>query len=88
MSAHTPGPRIVEPDNDEYGNVYWAVHGKDYEFVANFDNRADALLDAAAPELLEAAIELANLSNDELTALAEAYRRLDAAIAKATGEKP
>ena len=53
-SKYTPGPRTVDRDDAEDGNIYYAVHGQDYEFVANFDKKADAILDAAAPDLLEA----------------------------------
>lgn len=51
---HTPGPRTVDRDDGENGEIYYAVHGAGYDFVANFDNRADAVLDAAAPDLLAA----------------------------------
>ena len=54
------------------------------------NDKANARLIAAAPELLEAAIELKDVCNRPAAARtrAEAWRKLDAAIAKATGDTP
>ena len=54
MKAFTPGPRTVDRDDSEDGSIYYAVYGAGYDFIANFDKRGDALLDAAAPDLLAA----------------------------------
>lgn len=57
----TPGPRSVGCDDDEDGQFYYPVHGTDYEWVANFRKKADAQLDAAAPDLLAALIRISQL---------------------------
>lgn len=94
---HTPGPRTVERDDGEDGEIYYAVHGQNYEFVSNFHSKADAHLDAAAPELLDALIKLnaecirlAKLERNRGIAKSgaprELYDTVQAAIAKATGD--
>ena len=88
MSTHTPGPWLIEPTDTSKAIVtddcvicemaVWAYeHQKEIE--------ANALLIAAAPDLLEAAIALqvaAPLEKSEWNAAAD---KLDKAIAKATG---
>ena len=94
-NMHTAGPWIasldhsgshwrVEPDSAEYLNDGWVIavefHGPQAE--------ANALLAAAAPELLEALVELDRVyeTGDFETEFRPALDRARAAIAKATGE--
>ena len=58
---HTPGNWTCERQDDDSGDIYWAIHGKDYEFVVNVHDeghfgtaQANAHLIAAAPEMKEA----------------------------------
>ena len=88
MSTHTPGPWLIEPTDTSKAIVtddcvicemaVWSYeHQKEIE--------ANALLIAASPDLLEAAIALqvaAPLGQSEWNAAAY---KLDKAIAKATG---
>ena len=98
MKAHTPGPWEV---SDTGGNIYGAtgdvvasIHGLPKPHLAG-ERRANALLVAAAPELLEAlekcrkALEVATtpLSMDREEVIA-AQNLARYAIAKATGEAP
>ena len=102
MSKHTPGPWVFEardgdhPLNDQDGwgcDGLWAVDGGfilgagpgwDSSYVAPDD--ADARLIAAAPELLEALVDLVAFYPPDSTDAAVTSAR--AAIAKATGELP
>lgn len=100
MSKHTPGPWEVDfetypimvrsqsetwPLVDELGNE----EGRAGVFIANTgDNKANARLIAAAPDLLEALCKLAELY-DAMGAPRGPCRIIaDAAIDKATGEQP
>ena len=81
MSAHTPGPWKASGNGVHAGMRCVALtHFEPWEQRA-----ADARLIAAAPELLEAAIELKDVCNRPSAARtrAEAWRKLDKAIAKA-----
>jgi hypothetical protein len=92
--AHTPGPWesswqfIVAPDpNGIQPDIYIAeIVETDDEgrAAAPEQQRANAHLIAAAPELLEAAEEV--IANWETGDLAQAVRALDAAIASAKGD--
>ena len=87
MNNHTQGPWTIGDDCCVYGN-----HGIIRPFVAQIaddyndgETQANARLIAAAPDLLEAADDaLADLEGYEFAA--ETIRKLQAAIAKATGE--
>lgn len=101
MSKHTPGPWAVDADAypifiysesetwpliDELGNE----EGCKGAFIANTgDNKANARLIAAAPELLEAlqAIVKSLVDQDDEGMIEHAQQMIDArvAIAKATG---
>ena len=99
---HTPGPWEADfetypimvrsqsetwPLVDELGNE----EGRAGVFIANTgDNKANARLIAAAPELLEALKQIVNVwdTNPDVITYAELTRSARAAIAKATGEQP
>ena len=65
MTEHTPGPwsyRSLPKDNRDLNRVYW-VDGPDHSHIADIFSTGDmaeanAALIAAAPDLLEALIEL------------------------------
>jgi hypothetical protein len=96
MSKHTPGPWEADfetypimvcsqsetwPLVDELGNE----EERAGVFVANTgDNKANARLIAAAPDLLEMLVEAANFIQPYSVGQ-ELLERIDAAIAKATG---
>ena len=96
-AQHTPGPWEVHPTT-----LHPAVRSVGTANAAprrictagsmngNPVDERNARLIAAAPELLEAAIELKDACNRPAAARtrAEAWRKLDAAIAKATGDTP
>lgn len=95
-TKHTPGPWVM--DDAQPGDLFrYVLHGNGDSFGyicristnGNANADADARLIAAAPELLEAVIELKDVCNRPSAARtrAEAWRKLDKAIAKATGEK-
>jgi hypothetical protein len=57
-TQHTPGPWTYEysndvGDDDAYFIEFYEVRTPDYKEVARVDNKADARLIAAAPDLLE-----------------------------------
>lgn len=93
--THTPGPNTAIP-SDHLGDPAWAVRCHDGDLLAVGCLRGDALLYAAAPELLDAAklaLEVAEShirSEYEGTSMLNAlWAELDpvrAAIAKAEGE--
>lgn len=105
MGEHTPGPWIAEPA-DMFGdhNIVLA-EGDDWRAIAAVVSNmrpeqevaANALLTAAAPDLLEAALMMRHLRNGTEMTYEDAYdsmfksggrdawKTLDAAIAKATG---
>jgi hypothetical protein len=103
MSAHTPGPWVVAPERcanwwgkHEAGTV---VVGPDHDpicatnddGIATTDDIANAILIAAAPDLLAACKEFADAVYDTATrkhcggVMRDRLARLDAAIAKAEG---
>lgn len=97
MSKHTPGPwfeTVVPTSAGSAINIHSADHriaiiyvdgirkGIDDELPRSIENRANARLIAAAPELLEALQDLCSF--DLLTQ--EKWDKARAAIAKATGE--
>ena len=101
MSGHTPGPwdwYWRESDGEADCGVYWEKYqGQAYSvcraprYQTEEQWAADARLIAAAPELLEALID----ARKQLEAYEEALNgedynspRINAAIAKATGEQP
>lgn len=88
-SKHTPGPWVAEAEIDLNGfetGKYWLLMGQQPCAYA-FDRKEDAILAAAAPDMLEAlkmvkaACGAASNWNGETRAFIEAT---DAAIAKAT----
>ncbi len=100
-AKHTPGPWELEEWEFDYGptgdfSIYQSRSKTPRMPIAcvqlPFNGKrteANARLIAAAPELLEAAIELKDVCNRPSAARtrAEAWRKLDAAITKATGEQ-
>ncbi|WP_374520319.1 hypothetical protein [Hydrogenophaga sp.] len=96
MSKHTAGPwsneegDITGIENDpENGCVGKVDVAHVYMRVVAGRSEANARLIASAPDLLEAAMELKDVCNRPSAARTRAYawRKLDKAIAKATGEK-
>ena len=97
-NKHTPGPwtiTVYPPDDDGAEDLCAYIDGNGTHVShcmppdgANKELRdANARLIAVAPELLEAVIELKDVCNRPSAARtrAEAWRKLDKAIAKATG---
>lgn len=95
---HTPGPWKLEEWGSDYGptgdfSVYPCSAKNKYPIASVQEpfhrgkTKANAMLIAAAPDLLEAAIALKDVCNRPSCARtrAEAWRNLDEAIAKATG---
>ena len=94
MSGHTPGPWRIEPK--PYSQFYIQITGIDLKAIASLHagalrnkpcQHANALLIAAAPDLLEALTVLSDwveslISDNECRPLENAR----ASIAKATGE--
>jgi len=78
MNKHTPGPWVVHPQ------ALMAVHQPKLECWIP-QNKEDAQLIAAAPDLLEA---LQNLENDDGSIPHHAWAMVQTAIAKATGVQP
>lgn len=94
MSAHTKGPWVIVPPEDEWGHGRIAsiepkpesMIGENYWSVAECntmreEHEANAKLIAAAPDLLEA---LQNLENDNGQIPDHAWKLVQDAIAKAT----
>lgn len=56
MSKHTPGPWLFARQDDDDGDIYWAVHAAaEYQFITNVhSSKEDARLIALAPEMLDA----------------------------------
>lgn len=91
MSKHTPGPWFdagrgwIEADGEREVLTYEGCGSHS----AHWNNRADFDLVLAAPDLLEALIDLRDLyDTDEGCRSTPEYLAASAAIAKATGEKP
>lgn len=80
MSGHTPGPREVY--NTTSGYVVGTPDGE----LAVFQNRGDALLDAAAPDLLEALRFAASMLERYELNDTKPYEAVRAAIGKAQGK--
>ena len=80
-TKHTPGPWAVA----DMVRPSVLIGGVCVRLPINDEANANARLIAAAPELLEAAIELKDVCNRPSSARtrAEAWRKLDKAIAKA-----
>jgi len=89
MSKHTPGPwEAPNIDDGCSARQYWIV-GPDGEQLAavvddHSDPQADALLIAAAPDLLEALFAIRDARNTDQDLAAWALAEL--AMSKATGE--
>ena len=91
MNKYTPGPwatawtNDVGP-NDEYYVEFYEILDSSKNRIGTMENKSDANLVAAAPELLEA-LKLADalLWGANMNALV-VERKVKAAIAKATGE--
>jgi hypothetical protein len=93
MSDHTLGPRRAVSGPDKRHPWAWVhpgcgfVLGPDNEtVVGRFPKYADAVLDAAAPDLLAAAsFMIAHVGTVSHNQWMEAVSRLEAAVAKAEG---
>lgn len=91
MSNSTPGPWTCERQDEESGEIYWAVHAKkNYQWITNvWDSESNARLIAAAPELLAVVVQFVAACDTapptslmhEIAALVPVAR---AAISKAT----
>ena len=94
MSKHTPGPWFIEQRTYDDGNTHFRITaseghgwaGNRYMSVSGCIDEHDALLIAAAPELLEALEDLLDNCLDS-EGLCAAHAKARAAIAKATGER-
>ena len=91
MDKHTPGPWIYEysndvGDDDEYFIEFYEVRTPTYEKVAQVDNKADARLIAAAPEMLATLRWVNNALFDFGLGGTTARQMVLAAIARAEGD--
>ena len=100
MSAHTPGPWSWRPpfyvEGDDVGRQFKGIDGPGDEYVLEYancgshevwvDNPADARLIIAAPDLLEALLELWSVRGFAAAVPQGTIERVRAAIAKARGE--
>jgi hypothetical protein len=92
VSAHTKGPLRAVKQSIYAGDRH--IGSSDSPYVSFEAANANAVLWAAAPDLLIAAERLSALaeqiwvrmSDAEMQAMRDAYAALDAAIAKATGQ--
>jgi hypothetical protein len=91
MNAHTPGPwRYKSCEDTNYMRIYCSNDPSEGDNLRGYCGEANARLIAAAPELLEAlrrarphiGVGYSAVQQYEIT------RLVDAAVAKATGEKP
>ena len=89
MSTHTPGPWVVtDPDMDGFMSIKARIDDsyicRTYGWEAEYadEERANALLIAAAPDLLSALDEIVAISDRKH----DAWDRAKAAIAKAKGK--
>ena len=90
MNKHTPGPWIHTEDDDNYHAVTagcgYHVNSDDDGFeIAGCISKANAMLIAAAPDLLDALSEIIN-DGGKFVMTHELHRKARAAIAKARGE--
>jgi hypothetical protein len=89
MNKHTPGPWVL--DSGVSSNVVLidsnATNGAVGEIV-DCRNRSDAILIAAAPDLLEALKVARHMIVEDGTPIGWSVSRIDEVIAKAIGEKP
>ena len=99
MSAHTPGPWLIQQGGDEWVDGIVTLHGHNedgtpmYWTVASYNRRRDeaeanARLITAAPEMLEALEQIAHRAHKHAVCTQVQYSLGDiarAAIAKATG---
>lgn len=85
-TSHTQGPWTVEHNDEEATHVMAGGH----IVCEQIDHKEDATLIAAAPDLLEAAIQAADwlCECDPSTDQYERGMKLRAAIAKAHGDSP
>ena len=90
MSKHTPGPWTFYDDTASTGRIEIVALGKTvariYRSVPEED-LPNARLIAAAPDLLEAAIEFVRKVECGEGRSTKSYAQFKAAIAKATGEQ-
>lgn len=65
----TPGPWAAERQDDDSGEIYWAIHSRHgYEFITNVhDSNANARLVATSPELLAVVEEIVLLGAGKCT---------------------
>lgn len=63
MSGHTPGPWVVNPDNDGSGFIVERANGKTIAIIYS-DHEPDARLIALAPEMRDALGTLVDLLAD------------------------
>jgi hypothetical protein len=90
----TPGPWTCERQDQDEGEIYFAIHGKNYEFITNvYESKPNARLIAAAPDLYGALNFILafyepgqRYLDTEAWKVAEASAR--AAMRKARGETP
>ena len=87
QATHTPGPWTAEacfrynPNTQRRVPDGFEIHGPEHQGVAGIvENESDASLLAAAPEMLAALQDLAQIAREYV---AEGIPRLDAAIEKA-----
>jgi len=89
MNKHTPGPWFL--DSGVSSNVVLidsnTTNGAVGEIV-DCRNRSDAILIAAAPDLLEALKVARHMIVEDGTPIGWSVSRIDEVIAKAIGEKP
>jgi len=86
MSKHTPGPWRIDIEETWPADAPCFITAYSGGPLCMVDNREDARLIAAAPELLEA-LEVVEPVIDAMTASVEPGRMIRAAIAKARGEE-
>ena len=80
MSGHTPGPWTIR----KIFNRHWEILNSAGYWIGRARGEENAHLIAAAPDLLAALIDVRDNARDDSP---EMWARVDAAIAKATGEQ-
>jgi len=73
---YTKGERSV----NAYGDGTWYVDTKDCIIASNFKNRADALLDTAAPDMAQSGAELDRAIGEAIIKVAQATKLSNALI--------